>query len=103
MSRRAITAFIFLTASSFLLAGKKPFPTLVKLPPATAQIEGLKVPAPKQACPNWAWAAAVELMLTRQSVTDFKQLDWILKANGGEVCVESAIDLNAVKKAIDGD
>jgi len=95
-----VALFIVLAASAF--AGKKPNPTLVKLPPAIAQIEGLKVPTPQQSCPNWAWAAAVNLMLTRQGVTDFKQSDWILKANGGEVCIETPIDLNAVKKAIDG-
>jgi hypothetical protein len=97
--------FILLFSSIAIpvFAGKKPNPTLVKLPPAVAQIEGLKVPTPQQSCLNWAWAAAVDLMLTRQGVTDFKQSDWILKANGGEVCIDSPIDLNAVKKALDGD
>ncbi|HVZ17977.1 MAG TPA: hypothetical protein VG897_12715 [Terriglobales bacterium] len=86
-----------------LWAGKKPLPTLVKQPPKTAEIADLKVPALKQACPNWAWAAAVELMLEKQNVTDYKQSYWILKSAGGELCIETPIDLDQLKHWVDGD
>jgi hypothetical protein len=86
-----------------LWAGKKKqFPSLVKLPPKTVDIAGLEVPNPKQACPNWAWAAAVELMLHRQNVTDYPQTYWIYKSAGGELCIEAPIDLSQLKKWVDG-
>ncbi len=87
-----------------LWAGKKPVvPTLAKLPPKTAEIADLKVPAPKQACPNWAWAAAVELMLEKQKVVDYKQTYWILKSAAGELCIETPVDLDQLKHWVDGD
>ena len=86
-----------------LHAGKKPRPTLVKQPPKTAEIADLKIPTPKQACPNWAWATAVELMLEKQNVVDYKQTYWILKSAAGELCIETPIDLDQLKHWVDGD
>jgi hypothetical protein len=84
-------------------AGKKPLPTLVKQDPKTVEIAALEVPKPRQACPNWAWASVVELMLEKQDVVDYKQTYWILKSAAGELCIESAIDLDQLKHWIDGD
>jgi len=100
--KRAVALLLILTALP-LWAKKKPLPTLVKQPPKTAEIADLKVPASKQACPNWAWAAAVELMLEKQSVVDYKQTYWILKSAAGELCIETAIDLDQLKHWVDGD
>ena len=48
----------------------------------------------KQKCENWAWAAAVESILRAQEVP-LAQSYWVTKADGGEVCKESATDLSA--------
>jgi len=100
--RRAVILLLVFSALP-LLAGKKPRPTLVKQDPKTVEISGLEVPKPKQACPNWAWASAVELMLEKQDIVDYKQAYWILKSAGGELCIESAIDLDQLKHWVDGD
>lgn len=78
-------------------------PMLVKKPPQIAEIASLKVPQPKQACPNWAWAAAVQLMLQQQQVTGFDEEYWILKSAGGELCIEQPVDLDQLKQWIDGE
>jgi hypothetical protein len=41
------------------------------------------------------------MMLARQGV-DIKQVDWIMKANGGEVCIESTPVLDDVKRVVTG-
>src|SRR3954454_17997183 len=99
--KRAVALLLLFALPSF--GGKKLHPTLVKQPPKTAEIPELKVPKPKQACPNWAWAAAVELMLEKQNVVDYKQTCWILKSAAGELCIESPIDLTQLKQWGDGD
>ncbi len=80
-------------------AEKRTGVSLTKLPTKTEEIKALMIPVPKQRCPNWAWAAAVEMMLARQNV-DIKQTDWILKANGGELCVESTPVLDDIKRVV---
>ena len=84
---------------------KKPAvnPMLVKKPPQTAEIAALVVPKPKQACPNWAWAAAVQLMLEQQQTTGFDQEYWVMKSAGGELCIEQPVDLERLKRWIDGE
>jgi hypothetical protein len=81
---------------------RKPFPTLVKQAPQTAEIPNLEVPTPKQSCPNWAWAVAVQLMLEKQKVVDYPQTYWILKSAPGELCIDSPVDLADLKHWIDG-
>lgn len=75
----------------------------MKKPPQTAEIASLTVPKPKQACPNWAWAAAVQLMLQEQQVSGFDQEYWVLKSAGGELCIEQPVDLDQLKQWIDAD
>jgi hypothetical protein len=98
-------AVLLLFAALPLRSEKKPVyhPTLVKKDPQTAEIAELKVPKLKQACPNWEWAAAVEMMLEEQHVTEYKQDYWVTKSAGGELCIEKPIDLDQLKEWVDGD
>ena len=98
--RISILAIVF-CCSSLAFAGKKHGLSLTKLPTATAEIKSLSIPTAKQKCPNWAWAVTVEMMLARQGV-DIKQTDWIMKANGGELCIESTPVLEDVKRVVTG-
>jgi len=102
--RRAV-AILLIAVVVPLWAGKKDqiLPQLMKKPPQTVEITDFKVPKPKQACPNWAWAAAVELMLEQQNVVDYKQDFWVTKSAGGELCIEESIDLDQLKHWVDGD
>ena len=78
-------------------------PMLVKKPPQTAEIASLAVPQPKQACPNWAWAAALQLLLEEQQVTGFDQQYWVMKSAGGELCIEKPVDLDRLKQWVEGE
>ena len=59
--------------------------------------------APAQkACANYAWAAAAETILKYQNVF-LKQVDFVVKANGGAVCLTQVNDFDRAVKAISGD
>ncbi len=96
-------ALLVAVVSTTAFAGKKPNATLIKLPPNTAEIKTLSLVRAKQPCPNWAWAAIVEMMLAKQDAADLKQSDWIQKGYFGELCVDTPVDLESVKHVIDGD
>lgn len=101
---KSAVAILLIAAAIPVSAGnKKPLPTLVKKPPQTAEIPNVKVPKPQQACPNWAWASALQLMLEQQHVVDYGQEYWILKSAAGDLCIESPVDLEQLKEWIDGD
>jgi hypothetical protein len=101
MLRRAYIVVLVISFALSAQAGKKQGLSLTKLPTATVEIKSLKLPMAKQKCPNWAWAAVVEMMLARQNV-DIKQSDWILKANGGELCIETTPVLDDIKRVVTG-
>jgi hypothetical protein len=102
MMFRRLVIFGFLILSIIAVAQKKSQFSMVKLPPKTVAIENLQIPHPKQPCPNWAWAVAVQLMLNRQNVMDITQSDWVLKAFSGELCVDVPVDLHMIKRVVDG-
>lgn len=80
----------------------KGMPTLYKLADQVAEIAGLTVPQAKQQCANWAWAAVVEAVLTHQQVALPQEL-WVMRAHGGEVCVEAAPDFERITRAVSGE
>lgn len=100
--RRAAVILLLLSALP-LSADKNTAALPLKKPPQTAEIAHLDVPKPQQPCPNWAWAAAFELMLAEQNVSDYKQTYWVMKSAGGELCIEKPIDLDRLKQLVDGD
>jgi len=84
-----------------LAADKKTGAPLAKLPPQTAAIVGLKLPAAAQACTSYAVAVAVEAMLRVQKVA-LDQHFWVQKADGGELCIDPLPDLDHLSRAING-
>ena len=99
MFRRICIFALLLACAAPAFAGKKAGAAITKLPTKTVEIKALLIPMPKQHCPNWAWAAVVEMMLARQDVT-IKQTDWILRANAGELCIETTPDLDEIKRVV---
>jgi hypothetical protein len=99
MLRRVWILAVILASAATTLAGNKSGVAITKLPTKTVDIKALLVPVPKQHCPNWAWAAVVEMMLARQDVT-IKQTEWILRANAGELCIETTPDLDQIKRVV---
>jgi hypothetical protein len=76
-------------------------PGVVARPPQTDEITNLPVVEAVQPCPNWAWAAGLEMLLNAQGVR-LEQRHWVLKANGGEVCV-ARLSPEELVRVIDGD
>lgn len=99
MLRRPCIVALLLVGMLPAAAEKKTGVAITKLPTKTEEIKALLIPVPKQHCPNWAWAAVVEMMLARQDVT-IKQTDWILRANAGELCIETTPDLQQIKRVV---
>lgn len=56
----------------------------------------------EQPCPNWAWAAGMEAILRRQKV-ELDQRYWVMKVNGGLVCLPSPGSMEDLKRRIDGE
>lgn len=81
---------------------KKPqLPGVVARPPQTDELAQRPALAALQPCPNWAWAAGVEMLLEAQGVR-LDQRHWVLKANGGEVCLPR-VSPEQLARVIDGD
>lgn len=100
MLRRVLILALLLAVP--LAAGKKPKGTpLAKLPDQTAEIPDFNLPAAAQPCTNYAWAVAVETMLRAQNVP-LDQHYWVQKANGGELCIDPAPDLDRLTRALNG-
>ncbi|HMK28633.1 MAG TPA: hypothetical protein VK473_03045 [Terriglobales bacterium] len=98
----AVAAAI-LVATGSSLAKKKPAPgSLQQNPAQTAELPDLPFFPAAQKCENWAWAAGVQSILKAQGV-NIQQDYWITKANAGEVCVDTPMQLPDIAGVIDGD
>ncbi len=100
MLRRALILALLLALP--LAAGKKPKGVpMARLPEQTIDIPSLSLPGAAQPCTNYAWAVAVETMLRAQNVP-LDQHYWVQKANGGELCIEPAPNLERLTRALNG-
>jgi hypothetical protein len=55
-------------------------------PDQTADLQSPKVVTAKQPCENWALAAGLETLLSKQNVS-LDQSFWVMRINYGEICV----------------
>lgn len=79
-----------------------PRPDVKLNPDQSVDIANLSSVTAQQKCPNWAWAAGLETILHSQNV-DLKQKYWVIKADGGEVCIDNNIDLSSLTQYINGE
>jgi len=75
--------------------------TRVVHPDQKAELPEFTAVTAAQKCENWAWAAGLETSLRLQGVK-LSQNFWVMKANGGEVCDDRPVSLEAIAKIIDG-
>jgi hypothetical protein len=68
-------------------------------PDQTAEVSAGKLGTAKQECENWAVAAGLETMLARQGV-QLDQSYWIMRLNGGELCVPEMPSVEALTKLV---
>jgi len=99
-SLRAMTAVSVLLLLAMPAAAKKQKAGFVRKP-GTAQMRNFSVAAPAFECSNWAWAAATESILALDQVA-VDQRELVRKAFGGELCVDSPLDLEKMGKMVAG-
>jgi hypothetical protein len=88
MSRTSLGCLFMLVLSLCASAQKKAQPTYQQKPGEKAiAADAVKnyVPA-AQACDNYGWAAAVEMLLKARQI-NIAQKDWVMKAYGGYRCI----------------
>ncbi|HEX3153122.1 MAG TPA: hypothetical protein VHV32_00790 [Candidatus Angelobacter sp.] len=61
-----------------------------------------KLNTAKQSCENWAIAAGLETMLQRQNIP-LDQSFWVMRLNGGELCVDEMPSIEALKLVVNHD
>ena len=61
-----------------------------------------KLNTAKQACENWAIAAGLETMLKQQNVS-LDQNFWVMRLNGGELCLDDMPSIDALKLVVNRD
>ena len=61
-----------------------------------------KLNTAKQNCENWAMAAGLETMLQGQKVS-LDQSFWVMRLNGGELCVDETPTIDALKLVVNHD
>ncbi len=99
---RAIAVALLLACTLPCFAKKKKVVPLTTLPPQTVELSQPPSIVATQSCANWAWAAGVETMLRDRGV-DLKQDYWVMKANGGTLCVDDLGSLDKLADAVSGD
>ncbi|HZU30040.1 MAG TPA: hypothetical protein VFB79_02925, partial [Candidatus Angelobacter sp.] len=93
-------ASIVLLLACFSAAGQKQQQSFYLKPDQTVDLAGdTKFFTAKQPCENWALAAGVETMLHQQDV-DFDQNFWVMRLNGGELCVDTLPTMEALAKVM---
>jgi hypothetical protein len=101
--RLHFAVFFLLIALSLQAAGQKQGQQYFLKPDQTADLAlDTKLSTAKQSCENWAVAAGIETMLQRQNVS-LGQSFWVMRLNGGELCVDDAPTIDALKLVVNRD
>ena len=84
-------------------AGQKQGQQYYLKPDQTADLAAdTKLNTAKQSCENWAVAAGLETMLQRQNVA-LDQSFWVMRLNGGELCVDDTPTIDALRLVVNRD
>jgi hypothetical protein len=93
------TLFVLL-ALSLQAADKKQQQQYYLKPDQTADLtSGTKMVIAKQNCENWALAAGLETLLRGQNVA-LDQNFWVMRLNGGELCVDAPTTIEALMHVV---
>jgi hypothetical protein len=99
--RLNFAVFFLLIALSVQAAGQKQGQQYYLKPDQTADLAAdTKLSTAKQSCENWAMAAGLETMLQRQNVS-LDQSFWVMRLNGGELCLSDLPAIDALTQAVD--
>jgi hypothetical protein len=101
--RTHFAVFFLLIALSLQAADQKQGQQYYLKPDQTADLSAeTKLNTAKQSCENWAVAAGLETMLQRQNV-QLDQSFWVMRLNGGELCVDDTPTIDALKLVVNHD
>ena len=99
--RPHFAVFFLLIALSMQATDQKQRQQYYLKPDQTADLAAdTKLNTAKQSCENWAVAAGLETMLQRQNVP-LDQSFWIMRLNGGELCMDDMPTIDALTQAVD--
>ena len=101
MPRRPQFAIMFLLLTlSLHAADKKQQQSYYLKPDQSADLaRDTKLTTAKQNCENWALAAGLETMLKQQNVA-LDQNFWVMRLNGGELCVDTLPAITALTNVV---
>lgn len=92
--------FLLLLALSLQAADKKQQQSYYLKPDQSADLaRDTKLITAKQSCENWALAAGLETMLGQQNVA-LDQNFWVMRMNGGELCLSNMPTIEALTQAV---
>jgi hypothetical protein len=98
--RPHFAVFFLLIMLSLQAAGQKQGQQYYLRPDQIADLAAeTKLKTAKQNCENWAVAAGLETMLQQQNVP-LDQSFWVMRLNGGELCLDDMPNINALKLAV---
>jgi hypothetical protein len=101
--RPHFAVFFLLITLSLQAADQKQGQQYYLKPDQTADLAAeTKLSTAKQNCENWAIAAGLETMLQQQSVP-LDQSFWVMRLNGGELCVDDLPTIDALKLVVNRD
>jgi hypothetical protein len=99
--RPHFAAFFLLITLSVQAADQKQGQRYYLKPDQTADLAAeTKLNTAKQNCENWAVAAGLETMLKQQNVL-LDQSFWVMRLNGGELCLSDLPSIEALTQAVD--
>jgi hypothetical protein len=101
--RPHFAVFFLLITLSLQAADQKQGQQYYLKPDQTADLAAeTKLSTAKQSCENWAVAAGLETMLQRQNVS-LDQSFWVMRLNGGELCMDDLPTIDALKLVVNHD
>jgi hypothetical protein len=71
-------------------------------PDQSADLEAPKVVTARQNCENWALAAGLETLLSKQNVS-LDQAFWVMRINYGELCVEHVPSMTQLAEVVNNE
>lgn len=93
---------LLVVLSGFACQKKPQGAPLTTIPDQQESVAGMPEVVALQQCENWAWAAAAESILRLQQVR-LPQNYWVMKASGGEVCIDRTPTLESIAAVLEGD
>lgn len=93
-------AFLLLLLLFQAAVKKKQQQAYLYRPDQTANLDASKIITAKQKCENWALAAGLEAMLREQKVP-LDQSFWVMRMNGGELCVSDLPSPDSLARLVD--